>query len=104
MRTIKFSDIKTDEPNRRRTEITIETHSLTIIRMQNGKPGFVYCRHCRTDVTSFRHVHAALIFRVAASELERLSQSNSIHTAEDAALCGNSLADFYQQEIRYVED
>jgi hypothetical protein len=72
--------------------------------MRNGKPGFVYCRHCRADVSSFRHAHAALIFRVEPWELERLFQSNRIHYADDSALCGNSLAEYFKQEIRYVED
>lgn len=47
---------------------------------------------------------AAVIFRADPSELERLFQINSIHAAEDAALCGNSPADFFNREIRYVED
>ena len=93
-----------DKPNKRRLEITIETHQLTIIRMRNGKSSFVYCRHCRTEVASLRHAHAALIFRVALPEIERLFQTNQIHLADDAALCGNSLAEFFNKEIHYVED
>jgi hypothetical protein len=90
--------------SKRHTEITIETHSLTIIRVRGDKSGLVYCRHCRENVATFRHAHAALIFRAELSEIERLSQINSIHTADDAALCGNSLAGFYSKEIHYVED
>jgi hypothetical protein len=85
-------------------QITIETHSLTIIRTRNVKASFVYCQNCRTKVATFAHTQAALIFRVDLRELERLFQINQIHFADDAALCGNSLANFFKQEIRYVED
>ena len=89
----------------RRTEITIETHSLTIIRMRsNAQKQFVVCQNCRTKTATFTEAQAALIFRVEASEIERLSQNNQIHFADDSALCGNSLADFFNREIRYVED
>ncbi|CAN5212062.1 hypothetical protein BH10ACI1_BH10ACI1_23220 [soil metagenome] len=90
---------------RRRTEITIETHSLTIIRMRsNARKQFVICQNCRTKTATFAEAHAALIFRVEPREIERLLQINQIHFADDSALCGNSLADFFKQEIRYVED
>lgn len=91
--------------HRRRTEITIETHSLTIIKMRsNARKEIVICPHCRTKTLTFAEAHAALIFRVEAREIEHLSQINQIHFADDSALCGNSLADFFKQEIRYVED
>ncbi|HLM62158.1 MAG TPA: hypothetical protein VK308_15245 [Pyrinomonadaceae bacterium] len=90
---------------KRKTEITIETHQLTIIRTRyNGKSSFVYCRNCGMNVASFQQAHAALIFRVGVGELNRLFQINSIHAADDFALCGNSLADFFNREIHYVED
>lgn len=88
---------------KRRTEITIETHSLTIIRTRNAN--CVYCRNCQANVTTFRRAHAALIFRAAPAEIERLWQINSIHTTDEGdALCGNSLAGHFKQKIRYVED
>ena len=90
---------------KRRTEITIETHSLTIIRTRsNAQKQFVICRNCLTKTATFAAVHAALIFRVEPCELERLSQNNQIHFADDSVLCGNSLADFFKKEIRYVQD
>jgi len=93
-----------NEPKRRRTEITIETRSLTIIRTRNAKANFVDCRICRANVATFALSHAALIFRVESFEIERLLQINQIHFADNSALCGNALAEFYQREIRYVED
>jgi hypothetical protein len=91
--------------NKRQTQITIETHSLTIIRTRsNGKSNFVRCRQCCAEVAVFRHAHAALIFGVELPELERLCQTNQIHLADDSALCGNSLAAFFNREVRFVED
>lgn len=91
--------------HRRRTEITIETHSLTIIKMRsNARKELVICRNCQTKTTTFAEAHATLIFRVEAREINRLLQINQIHFADDSALCGNSLANFFKQEIRYVED
>jgi len=92
---------------KRHAEITIETHSLTIIRTRGGRADDIYCRRCNANVATFRHAHAALIFRVAAPELERLSQIDSIHTTDDGdsdAFCGNSLTGFFNKEIRYVQD
>jgi len=90
---------------KRQTEITIETHSLTIIRTRGAaKANFIYCRNCRMNVATFAQAQAVLIFRVAVPEIERLFQTNQIHLADNAALCGNSLAEFFNQEIRYVED
>lgn len=93
------------EPNRkRRTEITIETYSLTIIRTRGAKSDFVQCRNCRTKVAVFPLAQAALIFRVEAIELERLYQIDLIHFADADALCGKSLAEFFKKDIRYIED
>jgi hypothetical protein len=89
---------------KRRTEITIETHSLTIIRLRGAKTDYVYCRECRTQVAGFSAPHASLIFKVSASELERLCQNREIHFATSDALCARSLADYFKQEIRFVED
>ena len=94
-----------DETKIRRTEITIETHSLTIIRMSSSsRTNFVYCRNCQTKTAVFGQKQAALIFRVGATEIERLLQTNEIHTNADSALCGNSLAGYFKQEVRFVED
>ncbi len=89
----------------RRTEITIETHSLTIIKMSQGAPtNFVYCRNCQTKTAFFVQTQAALIFRVAATEIEQLLQADEIHINDDSMLCGNSLAKYFKQEIRFVQD
>lgn len=93
-----------NKPSGRRTEITIETRSLTIIRTRRTKPNFVRCRNCRTRTATFTRTETAAIFKVDVSEIERLFQTNQIHFADDAALCGNSLAAYFKKEIRYIED
>ena len=93
-----------NKSNKRRLEITIETHSLTIIRMRNGKTDQTFCENCLRDVHIFTPARAALIFRVTAEFLETLFHSNQIHTVGENAVCANSLADYFKQELRFVED
>jgi len=85
-----------DQTKKRRIEITIETHDLTIIRTPGGKPNFRFCRSCGENVNVFAPAHAAFIFRVEEKFLERLFQSNEIHAAHDAALCANSLIEYFK--------
>ena len=89
---------------KKRTEITIETHSLTIIRMRGTKENFVYCQNCLTEVAEFSPSHASLVFEINGHELSRLCQNGQIHFALPDALCGNSLADHFKQEIRFIQD
>jgi hypothetical protein len=89
---------------KRRTEITIETHNLTIIRLSNMKSNSVYCGNCGAHTAVFAEQQAALIFCVEPHELERLASSEQIHRASEFALCGNSLADYFKKEIRLIED
>ena len=93
-----------NEIRKRRTAITIETRTVTIIRARNAVSNQSYCEACGSKVTALSLHHAALIFRVAESELELFSRGGEIHTTEDAKLCGDSLARYFDQEIRYVED
>ena len=81
-----------NQKHKRQTILTIETHSLTIIRTCRGTPDLIYCRNCRIQTPTFVQLQAALILRVSLPEIERLVQTNHIHFAGDSALCGNSLA------------
>lgn len=97
--------LRMEQTKTKRTEITIETHSLTIIRTRSGQEAnLVSCGNCGTNAASFRHAHAALIFHATAAELERLSRGKQIHYADNAELCANSLAAFFNREIRCIED
>ena len=84
-------------------EITIQTHSFTIIRMRGTKEDFGYCQNCQTKVPSFYPPHASLIFGVNELELRQLCQNSHIHFALPEALCGNSLAEYFKREICFVE-
>ena len=88
----------------RRTEITVETHRVTIIRMRGGKNDAAFCETCRENVQSLTLAHAALIFRVNAEFIEALGYSNQIHVVAENAICARSLANYFKQKIRFVED
>ncbi len=92
------------EINKRRTEITIETRSLTIIRIRGGAANSVFCETCRRDVQFFTPAQAVLIFRVNAQFLDALFRSNQIHAVGENAVCAASLAGYFKQELRFVED
>ena len=92
------------ESYKRRTEITVETHSLTIIKMRNGKADFCFCQRCGENVSVFAPAHAAFIFRVQVRCLEKLSESNEIHLVNEDALCGNSLVNYYKRFYESAQD
>lgn len=92
------------ESKKRRMEITIETHSLTIIRAVNGKLNSAFCEKCRVDVNVLSPAAAALIFRVSADFLETIFRSDRIHNVGENALCGDSLAGYFKQQVRFIED
>jgi hypothetical protein len=77
---------------------------LTIIKLRGGKTGEVFCKNCERDVRIFSPAQAILIFRVGAEFLETLTRSNQIHLVAEGAVCGNSLADYFKQKIRFGEE
>ena len=89
-----------NQPTRKRTEITIETRSVTIIRSSNAPAPPVYCPHCQAQVAVFGAAQAAQILGAEASKIERLLQLGLIHRAGELAFCGPSLTAHWQQEIR----
>ena len=78
----------------RRTEITIETHSVTIIRTK-GKPFSAHCEHCRETVTAFAPEQIAAILQLNLAEVCRRIETHRIHLTNAgegvAMVCGNSL-------------
>jgi hypothetical protein len=93
-----------NETKIRRTEITIETHSLTIIKMRGGNIDAAFCETCGRNVQILTTVHAALIFGAGVEFIEALLYSNQIHAIAENAVCAASLADYFKQKIRFVED
>ncbi|MDQ3180960.1 MAG: hypothetical protein M3Q33_10615 [Acidobacteriota bacterium] len=79
---------------RQTRQITIETHSVTIIRT-NGKPLSAFCEHCQQNVTVFAPEQIAAFFRLTLAEVCRRVEKGKLHfvgTRRGVALiCGSSL-------------
>jgi hypothetical protein len=79
-----------------RTEITIETHETTIIRVSTRQTANAFCEICRTTHKHFSVRRAAAILRLSETAIFRLVEDGKIHSTETAAgrllVCGNSLA------------
>ena len=74
-------------------QITIETHSVTIIRT-NDKSNSVFCEICQQIVTAFSIDQFASLFQMDLDEVCRQIESGKIHltTSEgNPPVCGNSL-------------
>jgi hypothetical protein len=89
--------------NTRRTEITIETRSVTIIRT-NNKGDLVDCSECGGRVLTFSAINASLVFGIDPEELQRASLNGGVHAAGDLSLCGQSIALFLKRDVRCIED
>ncbi len=80
---------------KRRTQITIETRKLTIIRTSVRKNDLTGCQHCGENVSSIPDLHAAIAFGIDADQITALTKTGSIHRVADGTLCGSSLAAHY---------
>jgi hypothetical protein len=82
------------EQNKRRTQITIETHSITIIRT-NGKSPTTFCDCCQTNVAVFAPEQIAAFLRLTLTEVCRRIETNELHLIDTqrriALICGGSL-------------
>lgn len=91
-------------PKKRRTEITIETRSVTIIRAR-GKKISAACQHCRktTEVVTIEQSAARLnITTVNVYSLIETGELHFLRIAESQVLpfvCGNSLGAVNKQLI-----
>lgn len=79
---------------KRRTEIYIETHSVTIIRTK-GKSPAAHCERCGTTVAAFTPAQVAVFFRFSLAEVCRRIENAEMHLTQTnrslALICGNSL-------------
>jgi hypothetical protein len=75
-----------------RTEITIETHEIIIIR-RTGKQRTAFCQSCQSDVAVFSPNEIAMLAQIAAKE--NRSKAREVHFVEmpdgRQLMCGNSL-------------
>ena len=79
--------------SRSKTEITIETHTTTVIRMTSGGFTQAFCRSCGADSPDLSLNDAAAILGVSRSELTLFTESGDIHITDRGGLCGRSLAE-----------
>ena len=81
-------------PTKRRTEITIETHSITIMRT-NGQRFSAHCKRCEKTVSAFAPKQVAAFLRLDLTEVCRRIEAKQIHLTNDdegvAMVCANSL-------------
>ena len=83
---------------RYRTEITIETQSVTTIRTRSGSHRLAYCEICGGGVTPVVVSLVADALGQNADQIENLCTSGSIHRLADSEICGSSLAMFLGRE------
>jgi hypothetical protein len=79
---------------KRRTEIYIETRSVTVIRA-NGKSFAAHCQRCETTVVAFTPEQVAVFINLSLAEVCRRIETAELHLTQTnrglALICGNSL-------------
>ncbi len=81
-----------DEPKRKRTEITIETISVTTIKTRGITLQQIYCSQCGRNSQPFDETQAASILSSDRRTIDEMCGDGQIHRLGDDGLCGNSLA------------
>ena len=80
---------------KKRLEIRLETHELTIVRF-NPNQKHAYCPVCRTHTPQMSVAESVSVLSMTETAIFRLAESGHIHSRETAdgllRLCGNSLA------------
>lgn len=75
------------------TQITIETHSITIIRAKSERFS-AHCEHCQKTVSAFTPEQTAIFLRLDLTEICRRIEAGELHLTETgrsvALVCGNS--------------
>ena len=78
----------------RKTQITIETHSVTIIRVK-GSQFSTHCERCQKTVAAFAPKQIAEFLRLDLKEVYRRIETQEIHLTRSgestALICGATL-------------
>lgn len=90
--------------NRKRTEITVETHSITTIRTSAGSFDLVECSQCSREVRRISHAAASAIFSVTHEDIGRLAELGAFHLLDEESLCSLSLIGYFAADVRFIED
>lgn len=79
---------------KQRTEITIETREITVIRTVGGRQTD-YCENCLKNVSAFAPKKITDVLRLSVTEICRRVETKQIHLTDSglgaALICGNSL-------------
>ena len=85
---------------RRRTEITIETRKLTIIRTSASQHDLAGCQQCGGNVSTIQDRHA-IALGLDEGRIFELTQTGAIHRVSNGSLCGSSLAAYYSDQVEH---
>lgn len=81
---------------KRRMEITMETHEITIVRFGQRPTTTIFCEVCQADIPHLSVTQASAVLSLSKAEISRLIENKQIHLTENAdgdeQLCGNSLS------------
>lgn len=87
----------------RRTELTIETENVLIIRNKKRKSFSANCKICGCDSQMITPKQAALIIQTTQREIFRLVEENKLHFVEfqdgDLFVCAKSLCEITNPTI-----
>ena len=96
--------ISENQAPRPRTEIRIETRTTVIIRTSAGGLRRAFCDRCCGETADIPMPNAALIFGSNEDELDLLQAAGDLHLTSLGGLCGMSLAQRFNKDIREIED
>lgn len=88
----------------RRTAISIETHSVTIIRTKLSNSGFVTCSTCGCDVRAIDCEQAATLLGIDNETIRLLAAGASIHFASEGHICGLSLIEHFCKDETIITE
>ena len=92
------------QSGRHRTEITIETQSVTTIRTSGSHRLADYCDTCSSSVTPLTVSQVAAALGQTTADVDNLCQQGLIHLIANSDVCGNSLAAHFGRDIKLIED
>ena len=92
------------ETKTRRTEITIETRSVTIIRVK-GSQFSAHCERCQKPVAAFAPAQIAEFLRLDLTEVCRRVEADELHLTGNgrgvALICGGSPENSAAKQIQF---
>ena len=77
-------------------ELKIETHELTVVRVNRSQVRTIFCSVCRENTQHFSVSRAASAMALSESAVFRLAESGEIHSTEETVgplwICANSFS------------